>query len=234
MSKKRSKVNFIFLTRQKFKNVKECERVLYQNPATLDKYFIGCDFGITGEDKTVEYFVKRDETKVIISPISDNVYANIVEACRNFSNSLNELKKQKAMKITEETKIKELIPEGYEFDSAFEFDKPETFINGKPNKIGLLTIPIKKKEVKDFDWYYRKYLSNFNSPELFDRDLILHDFKLKNYVVIPFEFKIGLLNFICDDIDTSLIDTLFEIKKQNKGFRVASICPPEFLKSIFK
>jgi len=140
------------------------------------------------------------------------------------------------MKITEETKVKDLIPEGYEFlDTVVDAEK------------WMVTIRYKPKEKKDFDWYCDKYFETkryisregaikmISSNDSNNLCAILN----KQYDSATFEIKIGLLKFICDDIklpvDVYLSKEYSNSPEWGKEVRLLkSICPPEFLNSIFK
>lgn len=129
------------------------------------------------------------------------------------------------MKITEETKIKDLIPEWYELDieSKYEFYETEQKIR----------IPVRKKEVKDFKWYCEKYFNEI-TPCYNENDhgnIIESDFDH-----VSFESKIGLLKFICDDLNYSWLEItdMHLDNPKNPDSKFTGICPPEFLNSIFK
>jgi hypothetical protein len=147
---------------------------------------------------------------------------------------IKKLLKYRRMKITEETKIAELIPEDMELDEKNAHRiVPE--INDMKNKMHVLCIPLKKKELtKTFNWYVREYM-------------------IKNNQVIPPEShpkpsewdimeRVGLLKFICDDIDCLFIQIINKITMTGKnvnievfGFdKIKSICPEEFLISFLK
>lgn len=155
-------------------------------------------------------------------------YPEVYDGAMDFMDSLNQLKKQ-TMKITEETKIKDLIPEGYELEKI-------DFCNKSLENISILVhnlhIPIKKKEVKDFKWYCENYFNEI-TPSYNEND----DKSMSNskYDKCSFESKIGLLKFICDDIG---VDWKHGMKMQLNGwstiaYKTESICPPEFINSIF-
>jgi hypothetical protein len=145
------------------------------------------------------------------------------------------------IKITEETKIKELIPDGYEIGSS-------PIGNGDRG----VTIIFKKKEVKDFNWYLKKYIeqsnpSNRHFPFIYEKrieDTFLCLMTQGNYVAVPFELKIGLLKFICDDLKVTFPYVIHSIAVSNKealfttelrGLKdVLSICPKEFINSLFE
>jgi hypothetical protein len=140
-------------------------------------------------------------------------------------------KSKGAMKITEETKIKELIPSGYELGT---------------NESGYgdsgIVLNFKKKEVKDFNWYKDEFFKKSRmikslSPEYMGG--ILYHFSCGGiyYEHIPFEIRIGLLKFICDDLKMSwreFIEDRHKIGKPNVFGKVYSICPKEFINSLFE
>ena len=134
------------------------------------------------------------------------------------------MNKTESMKVTEDTKIKDLIPEGYEPELKSGLSMCDDF--------GYFTISFKKKEVKDFKWYAQKYFDKINKR--FCIELIINsDFRNIDF---PFEFKIGLLRFICDDIGINMFSYLKTLNTpiSSIGFKeLERICPPEFLNSIF-
>lgn len=164
---------------------------------------------------------KRDGIKIKIPPIDEqltNFRESIYTYFKSASEQLNELKKQRAMKITEKTKIKDLIPEEYELD----IDSKHEFYKTKQK----IRIPIRKKEVKDFKWYANKYFKDGRYRLAY---------QIADYDSIPFEFKIGLLKFICDDLKDDILMILTLIRAgQSNMTKTGKICPPEFLNSIFK
>lgn len=144
------------------------------------------------------------------------------------------------MKITEETKIKDLIPEGY---------APELSSDGKlvvgyadsSNTSKIIVIQIhKKKKVKDFNWYVNRYFHELlNDKTILTMNNHVSNINIKNYDGINFEFKIGLLKFICDDLKLNILDYvhgLYVSRIENIAVTnaIKSICPAEFLNSIFK
>lgn len=138
------------------------------------------------------------------------------------------------MKITEKTKIKELLPDGYKFTKISGHKKEGYLGNDKTMKVKLFF----EKGKKDFGWYVMQYVGTvlLNNHKI---GLIIDGISPIEY---PFEFKIGLLKFICDDLDVSWCNTLSFLnhKYVNKledlngtfFFKVIDICPEEFLKSI--
>lgn len=142
------------------------------------------------------------------------------------------------MKITKDTKIGDLIPDGYDLNikDGFSFIDDET---------GNISIHLKKKEEKNFEWYVYRYEEKiydlFESHKIRGyKDLILQINDTEKLIYnrwqdIPFEVKIGLLKFICDD---KKLNFSKEISYRNtKGcwyHELISICPKEFLDSIFE
>ena len=136
------------------------------------------------------------------------------------------------MKITEDTKIKDIIPEGYEIDDSTEgfFDK-------------LIYFRLKTKPEKDFKWYYEEYLRR-NREDLARwltegaNDYTYDLFVGENYKEIEFEIRIGLLKFICDDLGLTLDDMYKYLQiyyiddLSNKYDKIYSIVPHEFLDSL--
>jgi len=144
----------------------------------------------------------------------------------------------KEMKITKDTKIGDLIPEDHEFD----------YCNGEPNGSddkSQIHIHIKKKEIKNFDWYVDKYIELKKGLYSEYVPLVLREnIKTQRWDLISFEIKIGLLKLICDGLKYSLwFHDLIEISKRLDGQKpedlpiineIFNICPKEFLISIFK
>lgn len=138
--------------------------------------------------------------------------------------------------ITEETKLKELIPEGMEIETT-------------ATSSDHVLIMFKKKQ-KDFDWYVREYLIPTTTEDVGENivDWITPDditeikghFFKDEWEYLPFELKIGLLRFICDDSRVSLVSMLNYLQKEHTltGVEVAQCSaiactlPKEFLKSI--
>jgi hypothetical protein len=139
------------------------------------------------------------------------------------------------MKITEETKIRDLLPEGYVLKSdeisAFDFN----IDLGNDRDQGLIKIRLNKKEQKNFEWYINEYLSY---KHYFITNHTTCDFKTGNYNAIYFEIKIGLLKFICDDLKIDFYNSLMDLKaniKHRKYYIILDdICPKEFLQSVFE
>lgn len=135
------------------------------------------------------------------------------------------------MNITKDTKIGDLIPEGWVLD--IEKSPSSQFDTGYLK----LSIPTKVEEEKNFNWYVNKYFGIENYIEG-SKYVTFKDYLLSyRYNEVPFELKIGLLKFICDDNDTDLIYCIYNIKENNPGFgqdMIRKLCPKEFLESIFK
>lgn len=136
------------------------------------------------------------------------------------------------MKITSETNIKDLIPEGYELDSS----KSYSFMYSNKNIYLAGLIPLKQKQEKKFELYineYHKELIHYISSHVLHglrKDVL---YKSKN---IPFWYKIGLLKFICDDLKNDTIDFHIHHRFEFGEWKdeLLSICPKEFLESIFE
>lgn len=147
------------------------------------------------------------------------------------------------MKITKETKIGDIIPEGYDLDTTKEVYNGSISI-GEVG-VGNIMIPIKKKEEKNFEWYIEKYFeTNFM---FFIRDEYEKPMKEKlldgYFSVIDFEIRIGLLKFIYEDISKNSniklpwLYTLVLVQNYTKHTsrpKIMDICPKEFLDSLFE
>jgi hypothetical protein len=113
------------------------------------------------------------------------------------------------------------IPDGYELDSGGQ-NNPNIY-DGKP----VIFMWLKKVEEKNFNWYVEQY-------NLIDKYFL--DILTGRFAGIPFEIKIGLLKFICDEIQIDLLDyiTSYISGERMPDQRIKNICPKEFLESIFK
>jgi uncharacterized protein YeeX (DUF496 family) len=136
----------------------------------------------------------------------------------------------KPMEITNETKIKELIPKGYEVGANITYITHENFNN---IQIPELRIQLKKKPVKDFEWYIDEYIMHNQLLSEPHRNYKKR-FKDKDFEAIPFELRIGLLKFICDDNKYGLPFVLSHIDKYDDGDPLLEHCPKKFLDSLFK
>jgi len=136
------------------------------------------------------------------------------------------------------------IPDGYEIDETEEsilIDK-QMFFNWqhKPHLVTLL----KKKQPKQksFEIYIDEYLKqldcNYFSEYCDDNEGLFGNrfpFVFKSFNTIPFEYRIGLLRFICEDLgiifyQTSLYTILKSCDSQIEELR--EICPKEFLETF--
>lgn len=127
------------------------------------------------------------------------------------------------MNITENTTIKELAPEGMKYVSSLRGDD-------------YITINFEAKQ-KDFDTYIKEYLTPFLSSELGQsfNDKMIEFYNKKDYSNIPFEIKIGLLKFICDDLKINWYSALIYKYNNLKWYKeIKNICPKDFLNSIFE
>lgn len=132
--------------------------------------------------------------------------------------------------ITKETKIEELIPDGYELTGGCS-ERYSAEHEG-------IVVYIKKKKVKDFDWYAVQYSNKscvFHTRK--EIDSFLYYIGVCDYLNISFEIKIGLLKFICDDLKVSwkeVIHDRFVFGENNTYNNFYAICPINFIVSIFK
>ena len=95
--------------------------------------------------------------------------------------------------ITKDTKISDLIPEGYEFGGA---NSAEAY---SEEEGGALFVTIyRKKKQKSFNDYVNEYFDSKQFYEKSRKDVYI--ILVNKGVSCPFEVKIGILKFICDDI----------------------------------
>lgn len=132
------------------------------------------------------------------------------------------------MKINGETQLKDLIPEGYEPSGT----SGMSLCRGEEH----ITVSIKKKEVIDFKWYCEKYIEL--NPYFMQTQIVRLNMIENNFNLVPFEFKIGLFKFICDYIGLPLKLYLSGEYAESPKYgmeisKLKSVCPPEFLNSIF-
>ena len=143
------------------------------------------------------------------------------------------------MKITLETKLGDIIPEGWELREDIMCG-----IAGTEERVPKLQIPLKKKEEKNFEMYVEKYLAQERC--LAKRVVPFYKYELLNadYGSVCFEIKIGLLKFICDELElvhwqyiellTNISDNvLCPSQSYEATKKILTICPKEFLTSIF-
>jgi hypothetical protein len=132
------------------------------------------------------------------------------------------------------------VPEGYELI------KDNYFNDLSDNEILDCRILFRKKEeIKDFHYYIDMYMLHtpnniidfWGSPTA--NIFLVKQFIQYNFNSIPFEIKIGLLKFICDDIAPNdffsfVIDYCNGCKAKNSDYiKIRNICPKEFLESMF-
>lgn len=124
------------------------------------------------------------------------------------------------------------IPEGYEFS--------HTAHPILSNEGGALTLILKKKQQKTFDWYVDEYL---RSDDCTTNDMICNwipldlitrlkdNLKQNKLQFVPWEVKIGLLKFICNDKRIAMSNLPFDFY----GFDyLKKMCPNGFVESIIK
>jgi hypothetical protein len=130
------------------------------------------------------------------------------------------------MKITTETTIGELAPDGYEL---MDNNQGGGYFNQlRERRIELV---FKKKEEKNFDWYVSEYIKK--------RKFISLDTNLLKSDKAPFELRIGLLKFICEDNNLDFAELLsvglYALKHEPRKIyeKIRRITSIEFLASIF-
>lgn len=137
------------------------------------------------------------------------------------------------MKITKDTKIGDLIPEGFEINESAYHNE----VN-KDTGRGIITIGIiTKVEEKNFEWHVNNYLNNIEHIPISTKNYYITLFigHYSGFVNIPREFKWGLFMTICNNLELSFMDELnyyFEYKKFSDIIRYT--CPKGFTKSLFK
>jgi len=144
------------------------------------------------------------------------------------------------MKITEETKLKELIPEGYEYDPS-----RLNLTDDSNCSYEYIAIPVKQKPKKDFEWYAKEYFNERISKfTIFEKDKFLEKILYETYKPIPFELRIGLFKYICDDLEIDN-ENMFYFLTEYKNMKangekwttvnfnyLETICPKKYLMSL--
>jgi len=124
------------------------------------------------------------------------------------------------------------LPEGYIFDH---FESPLL-----TNVDGHLSICLKKKNIKDFNFYIDEYLRTdecttndmlCNWMTSFEIDELKDNIRKGEYNKTPWEARIGLLKFICKD---QLLDHINCLWNRLTNDKLKQICPVGFLESIIK
>lgn len=124
------------------------------------------------------------------------------------------------MKITEETKIKDLIPEGYYFDRSFEVIDLES----NPR----IELAFKPQQQKDFAWYVGEY----SKSHVKDFGMNMCDMKIYPHI-FPFELRIGLFRFICNDLNLPYIKSLRCLSIGNGvSEKLKQLLPKQFIDSL--
>lgn len=131
------------------------------------------------------------------------------------------------------------LPEGYEVDEQI----LTTEMNSQKPMVFITT---KKKKGKTFDFYVDEYLrSDYNTTNdmlcnWFDKDQlekIGNNIKQNKLQFIPWEVKIGLVKFMCKDMQINFMSVIWIEYSDNKSCRteyLKQICPVGFLESITK
>jgi hypothetical protein len=133
------------------------------------------------------------------------------------------------------------VPDGWELSKSEQWSKPGVDISG-------IFISFTKTS-KDWDWYVKEYFKTANRWIcLSDKtEFMVNIFCNKIYIydLVPFEIRIGLLKFICDDLKINILRILSIMSQINEGqmnsafeslllAKLKNICPKEFLDSLFK
>ena len=140
------------------------------------------------------------------------------------------------MKITDETKIKDILPDGYTLASVHTGEE-------KDDETEKLFLVIKKK-VMSFSDCVEEYftpspdddhvgekMSDWLTGE--DKDELLEYFALGAYDSVPFEIKLGLLKFICNIRDIGFLYSLNAIADGAAELVSSELSVPvEFVESI--
>jgi hypothetical protein len=196
----------------------------------------GGEIGIEANIKNKEfrtYYIGND----IGIPFHESYFKDFPEYWQPIEDKIEQMETKKNI-----VNIPVDIPEGYELDGNLKLVEnfEPTYWRGANASIyrPCLYVPLKKKEVKDFNLYIEEYFKAFRHIHI--SEIIIPDlkglFKENKYLYIPFEIKIGLLKFICDDLGHGKVQFVYVldcINKKEVGFKLLEICPKEFLYSIF-
>jgi len=129
------------------------------------------------------------------------------------------------------------IPEGYEFDHV------ASPILG--NGGGALTVLLKKKQTKTFDFYIDEYLRSdcnttndmlCNFLEYQNIDNLKQNLKASKFEFVPWEVKIGLFKFICIQIKQDWFDCYHSFAYETIDHLLVSdiVLPQPFIDNLFK
>jgi hypothetical protein len=95
---------------------------------------------------------------------------------------------------------------------------------------------LKKKEVKDWNWYVNEYFDGGSLVRYKDWTIeaVKAIINKEDYNSLHFEIKIGLFKFICDDLKYNWFDTFYFIKVNHipEDVTLSMILPPDFVKSL--
>lgn len=97
-----------------------------------------------------------------------------------------------------------------------------------------------KKQKKDFDWYIDQYLTESLTTVdniagwINDRDLEVakNRLKAKQFNLVPWEIKIGLFRFICENLELNTINCLSYCFEYTIHSNVSKIISQEFIDSL--
>lgn len=130
------------------------------------------------------------------------------------------------------------IPEGYEVSHS---DIISAWDDSSKSGNNIVMTYLKKKQQKDFNWYIDEYLREdpFTTKENLSNHLLTEDIKqIKadlthgNYTWVPWEIKIGLFRFICENLELNTISCLSYCFEYTIHSNVSKIISQEFIDSL--
>lgn len=135
------------------------------------------------------------------------------------------------MKITKDTKIEDIIDTDH--------DCVITIVSDHSPKVTAIEYRKKeKKEIKSFYLYVRHYLEKefcMGYINTATYDDIMVNLYTNCFSQVPFELKIGLLKFICNENHMELTKVIRNYENRaDFSKQIRDICPKEFLDSIFE
>ena len=132
------------------------------------------------------------------------------------------------------------IPDGYEIENI---GHAQVYANHNPTQ--LVTVQLKKKQTKDLSFYVDEYLrSDCNTTNdmlcnWIDDEMVIEklkdNLKQNKLQFVPWEVKIGLLKFICKDVQVPYVEFLVYLNPDvyyDQIKKVKEVLSDEFLQSI--
>lgn len=97
-----------------------------------------------------------------------------------------------------------------------------------------------KKQKKDFDWYIDQYLTESLTTvdniagwiNYRDLEVAKNRLKTKQFNLVPWEIKIGLFRFICENLELNTINCLSYCFEYTIHSNVSKIISQEFIDSL--